>query len=65
MFLSEKCYFVKSDVFVKRSLAFIAFSMFYFCNAVKRNLRIYKRFKLNSCPLVVLSNHFSIYFTLS
>ena len=33
-----------SDVFVKSSLAFIAFSMFYFFNAVKRNLRIQGRF---------------------
>ena len=33
-----------SDVFVKCSLAFIAFSMFYFFNAVKRNLRIHGRF---------------------
>ena len=54
-----------SDVFVKCSLAFIAFSMFYFFNAVKRNLRIHGRFYLNSRPLVILSNHFFIYFTLS
>ena len=35
---------LSSDVFVKCSLAFIAFSMFYFFNAVKRNSRIHGRF---------------------
>ena len=43
---------LSNDAFVERSLAFTTFSMFYFFNAVRKDLRIHKRFKLNSRPLL-------------